>query len=87
MEQTVLNNMAVIRIISGLLEIATAIIFIKVGRVDSALRLNAFLGLIGPIVFILVSVLGIAAIAVKLSWVKLVLLSLGLLLVIVGTKT
>jgi hypothetical protein len=87
MEQTVLNNMAVIRIISGLLEIATAIIFIKVGRVDSALRLNAFLGLIGPIVFILVSVLGIAAIAVKLSWVKLLLLSLGLLLVIVGTKT
>jgi hypothetical protein len=87
MEQTVLNNMAVIRIISGLLEIATAIIFIKIGRVDSALRLNAFLGLIGPIVFILVSVLGIAAIAVKLSWIKLVLLSLGLLLVIVGTKT
>jgi hypothetical protein len=87
MEQTVLNNMAVIRIISGLLEIATAIIFIKVGRVDSALRLNAFLGLIGPIVFILVSVLGIAPLAVKLSWVKLVLLSLGLLLVIVGTKT
>ena len=70
MEQTVLNNMALIRIISGLLEIATAIIFIKIGRVDSALRLNAFLGLIGPIVFI-----------------KLVLLSLGLLLVIVGTKT
>jgi hypothetical protein len=87
MEQTVLNNMALIRIISGLLEIATAIIFIKIGRVDSALRLNAFLGLIGPIVFILVSVLGIAAIAVKLSWIKLVLLSLGLLLVIVGTKT
>jgi hypothetical protein len=86
MEQTVLNNMAVIRIISGLLEIATAIIFVKVGRVDSALRLNAFLGLIGPIVFILVSVLGIAAIAVKLSWVQLVLLSLGLVLVIVGTK-
>ena len=86
MEQTVLNNMALIRIISGLLEIATAIIFIKIGRVDSALRLNAFLGLIGPIVFILVSVLGIAAIAVKLSWVQLVLLSLGLVLVIVGTK-
>jgi hypothetical protein len=86
MEQTVITNMAVIRVISGLLEIATAIVFIKVGRVNSALRLNAFLGLIGPVVFILVSVLGIAAIAVKLSWIKLVLLSLGIVLVMVGTK-
>jgi hypothetical protein len=86
MEQTVITNMAVIRVISGLLEIATAIVFIKVGRVNSALRLNAFLGLIGPVVFVLVSVLGIAAIAVKLSWIKLVLLSLGIVLVMVGTK-
>jgi hypothetical protein len=87
MEQAVLNNMAVIRVISGLLEIATAIVFIKVGRVDAALRLNAFLGLIGPIIFILVSALGIAAIAVKLSWLKIGMLSLGLILVIIGTKS
>lgn len=87
MEQTALNNMALIRVISGLLEIVTAIIFIRLGRVDSALRLNAFLGLIGPIIFILVSALGVAAIAVKLSWMKILLISLGILLVVWGTKS
>ncbi|NLW48600.1 MAG: DUF2619 domain-containing protein, partial [Firmicutes bacterium] len=51
MERAILNNMATIRMISGLLEIAVALIFLKIGRVDSALRMNAFLGLVGPLVF------------------------------------
>ncbi|GEM_PF-474280 len=87
LEQATLNHMAVLRIISGLMEIGIAILFLKSGRVDTALRLNAFLGLIGPLVFILVSVLGIAAIAVKLSWTKVVILVLGLALVLLGTKS
>ncbi|HPT86637.1 MAG TPA: DUF2619 domain-containing protein [Bacillota bacterium] len=87
MEQATLNNMAILRIISGLIEIGIAILFIKSGRVDTALRLNAFLGLIGPLIFILVSVLGVAAIAVKLSWTKVILLILGLALVLLGTKS
>lgn len=86
MEQPTIHNMALIRVISGLLEIATAMVIIRLGRVDAALRLNAFLGLIGPVVFILVSALGITAIAVRLSWLKLVILSLGIGLVIWGTK-
>lgn len=86
MEQT-LNNMATVRMISGLLEIGVAVLFLKVGRVDAALRLNAFLGLIGPMVFIVVSALGITAIAVKLSWMKVILTVAGLLLVLLGTKS
>lgn len=86
MEQT-LNNMATVRMISGLLEIGVALLFLKAGRVDAALRLNAFLGLIGPMVFIVVSALGITAIAVKLSWMKVILTMAGLLLVLLGTKS
>ena len=85
MEQVTLNNMALLRVLSGLLEITIAIVFLKIGRVDAALRLNAFLGLIGPIVFILVSALGIAAIAVRLSWPKIILLCVGMILVLIGT--
>lgn len=85
MEQVTLNNMALVRVLSGLLEIVVAVIFLKVGKVDTALRMNAFLGLVGPIVFILVSVLGIAAIAVRLSWPKIIILSLGIILVLIGT--
>lgn len=86
MEQTTIGNMAILRIISGLIEILAAIVFLKIGKVDTALRLNAFLGLIGPIVFILVSVLGIVALAVRLSWFKMGLISLGIILVLIGTK-
>jgi hypothetical protein len=87
MEQTTVHQMAVVRVISGLLEIGVAIIFIKAGRVDAALRMNAFLGIVGPLVFIMVSVLGIAVIAVKLSWLKIICLVLGLTLVLIGTKS
>lgn len=87
MERAILKNMATIRMISGLLEIAVAFIFLKLGRVDSALRMNAFLGLIGPLVFIVVSALGIAAIAVRLPWYKVFLISLGMVLVLIGTKS
>lgn len=85
MEQVTLNNMAFVRVLSGLLEITVAIVFLKIGRVDAALRMNAFLGLVGPIVFILVSALGIAAIAVRLSWPKIILLCIGMILVLIGT--
>lgn len=86
MERVILNNMAMIRMISGILEIAVAFIFLKIGRVDSALRMNAFLGLVGPLVFLAVSVLGIATIAVRLPWYKVFIISLGMLLVLIGTK-
>ena len=86
MEQFTLNSMALIRVLSGLLEISVALIFLRGGRVENALRLNAMLGLVGPLIFLLVSVLGVAALAVKLSWPKILLISLGIILVVVGTK-
>lgn len=88
MEQAAtVHNMALIRVISGLLEIIVAIIFLKLGKVDSALRMNTFLGLVGPLVFLAVSALGIVAVAVKLSWFKIILTCLGILLVLAGTKS
>lgn len=87
MEQAAtVHNMALIRVISGLLEIVVAIIFLKLGKVESALRMNSFLGLVGPLVFIAVSALGIVAVAVKMSWLKLALICLGIVLVLVGTS-
>jgi hypothetical protein len=87
MEQATINNMALIRVISGLLEVITAVFIIRLGRVDLALRLNALLGLIGSLIFILVSALGVAAIAIKLSWLKVGFLTLGIILVVLGTKS
>jgi type IV secretory pathway VirB2 component (pilin) len=49
--------------------------------------MNAFLGLLGPLIFIAVSTLGITVIAIKLSWFKVICLILGLGLVLIGTKS
>ena len=87
MDQVTLSSMATIRVISGLLEIIVAFLFLKGGRVENALRMNAFLGLVGPLVFLLVSVLGVVTIAVKISWPKMVLVCLGIILVLIGTKS
>ena len=78
--------MALIRLLSGLMEILAAAAFWRLGRVEAALRINAFLGLVGPLVFVLVSVFGIVAVAVHLSPAKVALLTVGTLLVLVGTR-
>ncbi|HAH97362.1 MAG TPA: DUF2619 domain-containing protein [Firmicutes bacterium] len=82
----VLGSMVMLRILSGLLEIVTAVIILRSSSVQTALRLNAFLGLVGPIVFLAVSALGIISIAVKLPLPKVLLICTGLLLVLWGTS-
>jgi len=81
-----LGGMAAVRVISGIMEILAALIILRLGKVESALRINAFLGLIGTLVYVIVGVLGIFAIAVKLSPLKVIVLTLGILLVLAGTK-
>lgn len=85
-QDAALRGMATLRIISGCLEILAALAFLRFGKVETALRLNALLGLIGPLVFVLVGVLGIVAVAVKLPPLRIACLTLGTILVLVGTK-
>lgn len=83
--QMAVGGMAMLRVVSGLIEIAAALIILRVGRVEAALRINSILGLVGPVVFIAVSALGIITIAVKLPPLRIVLLVVGILMVLLGT--
>jgi len=78
--------MALVRFLSGSIEIVAAVAFLRLGKVETALRINAFLGLVGPLVFVLVSVFGIVAVAVRLSPAKIILLTLGTIMVLIGTR-
>lgn len=86
MEGRILSSMALLRIISGLLEIAAALLILRLQRVETALRINAFLGLVGPVIFLLVSVMGLIAVAIKLSPYKIGLVITGIILVLLGTR-
>jgi hypothetical protein len=81
-----LLGMSVLRILSGCLEIGAAFLFLRLKKMETALQLNAILGLLGPIIFLLVSGLGLISVAVKISPFKVGLIALGVILIVVGSR-
>lgn len=83
----VLAGMAVMRAISGFVEVAAAYyILFHVRRIEDALRINALLGGLGPIVFVAVSALGLAALAGRVPVPRLIIIAVGMALVLWGTS-
>lgn len=85
-EGRVVGGMALMRLISGLIEMAAAVLMLRAGRVGSALQINATLGLIGPVVNLLVCAVGIVFVAVKFTPWRTGLVLLGVVLVWFGTR-
>jgi hypothetical protein len=85
-EIEVVRSMAMLRMIAGSLEIAAAILMIRFGRVEAALRINAILGLVGPMILTAVCLLGLAGLAGRISPHKLGIVGVGVLLILLGTR-
>ncbi len=77
--------MGLLRILSGLLEIAGALLCMRYNRVSVSLRVNSLLGLAGPLFFLAVGAIGLVSVSSSLRPVKMLLLALGILLVLWGT--
>lgn len=84
-EKAVVRGMALVRFISASIEFTAAMLILRLGRVEPALRINAVLGLIGPTILVLVTGLGIVGLAGKVSPGKLSLIFFGVLLILAGT--
>lgn len=78
-------TMALLRLLAGTLEITAGLLMVKLGRVESALKINAVLGLVGPVILTLVSAVGLLHLSIQLPWPKLALISLGVILIFWGT--
>ncbi|MDI6870870.1 MAG: DUF2619 domain-containing protein [Bacillota bacterium] len=85
-EARVVGGMALLRAVSGLLEVGAAFLMLRAGKVGPALQLNATLGLIGPAVNLLVCALGLIFVAVRFSLWRTGLVALGVVLVWLGTR-
>lgn len=59
--------MAILRIISGTLEVTAAIIMLKLNSVERALLVNSSLALVGPLILISTTAIGLSGLADKLS--------------------
>ncbi|WP_156288581.1 YqhV family protein [Oceanobacillus salinisoli] len=78
--------MALLRLLSGSIEIFAAYLMIKLNEVDKALIINSSLAFVGPLILIITTTIGIVGISDKISYSKFFWIFLGVALIIYGVK-
>lgn len=59
---------------------------LKSGRLESAVRVNALLGLVGPLVLVVTMSIGLIGLANRISADRLLLVFAGACLILLGTR-
>ncbi|NLM24487.1 MAG: YqhV family protein [Firmicutes bacterium] len=85
-ELRIVISMALFRILAGTLEITAALLMLKYAKVDTAIKINAVLGLIGPTILILVNTLGLIGLANQIPLQKILIVAIGVALIFLGTR-
>lgn len=86
MEQTVWA-MGLTRIIYAVVNLGVGLLIWKLNDPAGAMKANAVLGsFVGPLVFVIVSGLGMAGLAKAVSPLKMVLLVLGVIIIMIGAS-
>lgn len=86
MEEKLIWGIRLARMLSACVEVAAAVLLLRMADPRAMLRLNSLLGLVGPLVFVTVSALGLAASLGKLQPGRLLIVLLGVVLVLWGTR-
>ncbi len=79
--------MALLRILSGCIEVFAAYLMIRFNDIEKALIINTSLALIGPLILAITTAIGILGIADKLSFGKFFWIILGVGFIIYGIKS
>lgn len=80
-------GMSILRMISGSIELIVAFLILKSNSIDKALILNSSLALVGPIILILTTTIGLVGLAEKISFMKVVWIFSGVALILYGVKS
>lgn len=80
-------GMAFLRIFSGSLEILVALIILKLNNVEKALVVNISLALIGPLILITTTSIGLIGMADKISFTKIIWVFIGIAFILYGVKS
>jgi len=70
-------SMASLRLLSGTIEIVAAILMLRWMQVEKALLINSGLALVGPLVLLTTTTIGLVGIADKLSFSKMLWIFMG----------
>lgn len=77
-------SMAMLRILSGMIEVTAAIVMLRLNDVQKALVVNSMLALVGPFVLISTTTIGLIGLSDKLSPVKLIWILAGVGCLLIG---
>ncbi|SMB92655.1 Protein of unknown function [Desulfonispora thiosulfatigenes DSM 11270] len=77
-------GMALLRLLSGLIEISAASLMLYFNRIETAFKINAILAIIGPLVLITVTSLGLVGLAGKVSIKQLVMIFSGVSMIFIA---
>ncbi|WP_270170450.1 YqhV family protein [Paenibacillus sp. SYP-B4298] len=80
----IVMGMASLRLFSGSLEIIAAIIMLRLNQIDKALVVNSSLALVGPLILISTTTLGLVGLSDKLSLDKFVWVLAGVACLMIG---
>ncbi|AYB38846.1 MULTISPECIES: YqhV family protein [Brevibacillus] len=80
-------GMASLRLLSGSLEIIVALLILKVNQVDKALIYNSGLALVGPMILLATTTMGMVGISDKLSLTKILWIFIGVTCILIGVKS
>lgn len=84
--ENVLYAMIIIRLLSSLIEFTAACLMYYFKSIETAIRINAILGLVGPMILIIVTFIGLVGISNDLNLKNLLLIAAGVLLILLGTR-
>jgi len=82
-DKTVLS-MALLRMLSGCLELTAAMIMLKFNDVQKSLVVNSMLALVGPLVLISTTTIGLVGLSDKLSPAKFLWVAAGVCCLLIG---
>lgn len=80
-------GMAMLRIVSGCIEISAALLMMKFNTVEKALMVNSSLAIIGPLILISTTTIGVIGLADDISLMKLIWIFLGVSFILIGVKS
>lgn len=79
-------GMAALRIFSGSLEVLAALLILKVNEVEKALLINSGLAIVGPLVLITTTSIGLLGMSERVSFAKIAWILAGITCVLIGVR-
>lgn len=80
-------GMALLRVIAGCMDILVALLMLRYNDIEKALILNSSLALVGPIIFIIATTIGLVGLADKISLSKFLWIIFGVGCILYGIKS